>query len=219
MDIYASRDGERDGHGRVRNVDKQSAKERVGRPRHVGRTAAGDWRCVFLRGAPRARGAMESRTIPADRRRGEHGYMGAGTGNHRKGERKADMSMAAKKIKSKSWKINDWQLFSLAMAGVLFLCVFCYGPMFGIILAFKDGDGVLNITDALTNTPWAGFANFEAFFRDPNFKDVLVNTLGLNLLQLLDDLQTQQAGLELELGYRLSCSSLRRFSFRLSRRP
>lgn len=89
------------------------------------------------------------------------------------------------KIKRKAWKINDWQLFLLAMMGVLFLCVFAYAPMFGIILAFKDGDGVLNIANAITDAEWVGLANFRDFFNDPNFKDVLLNTIGLNLLQLL----------------------------------
>ena len=71
------------------------------------------------------------------------------------------------------------------MTGVLFLVVFCYVPMFGIVLAFKSGDGVLNIADAITKSVWVGFANFRAFFKDPNFKSVLVNTVCLNLLQLV----------------------------------
>lgn len=87
--------------------------------------------------------------------------------------------------KRKPWRCNDFQLFFLAMTGVLFLVVFCYVPMFGIVLAFKNGDGVLNIADAITKSEWVGFANFRAFFKDPNFKSVLVNTVCLNLLQLV----------------------------------
>ena len=57
--------------------------------------------------------------------------------------------------------------------------------MFGIVLAFKDADGYLSITKAIADAPWCGFDNFRNFLTDPDFKKVMVNTIGLNLLQLL----------------------------------
>ncbi len=90
--------------------------------------------------------------------------------------------------KSKKMKLTNpkqLELQSLALLGVIFLLVFNYLPMFGIILAFKDGDNYLNVMDAILKSPWAGFKNFEAFLTDKNFIDIMLNTLGLNLLQLL----------------------------------
>ena len=57
--------------------------------------------------------------------------------------------------------------------------------MFGIVLAFKDADRSLNILEAMSDSPWCGLDNFKAFLLDNSFVDVLINTIGLNLLMLL----------------------------------
>ena len=85
----------------------------------------------------------------------------------------------------RKWVKNDWQLLSMAGLSVVFLGIFAYLPMFGLVLAFKDGDGVLNINNAIFRSEWVGMANFREFMRDKDFVDVLWNTLGLNLMQLI----------------------------------
>ena len=83
------------------------------------------------------------------------------------------------------WTKNRVQILIMALMGVLFLAVFAYVPMFGVILAFKDGDKELNILKVLLNSSnWVGFDNFNRFFHDYNFKNILKNTIGLNLLML-----------------------------------
>lgn len=69
------------------------------------------------------------------------------------------------KRKSKRRKPSEIQLFLMAMLGIIFIFIFAYLPMFGIILAFKDGDGYLSITKAITDAPWCGFDNFINFSR------------------------------------------------------
>lgn len=81
-------------------------------------------------------------------------------------------------------KIN-WIVFLMAMMGVVFLLIFNYIPMFGIIIAFKEMDGVINITKALLTQPFVGFHNFTAFLKDSQFIDIMANTLGMNVLQLI----------------------------------
>ena len=39
--------------------------------------------------------------------------------------------------KKKKWTSSQWALFIMAMLGVVFLLVFSYAPMYGIVLAFK----------------------------------------------------------------------------------
>lgn len=78
----------------------------------------------------------------------------------------------------------NWQVFLMAMAGVVFLLIFAYLPMGGIIIAFKDMDYVLNVMKALAEKPLVGFKNFEVFLKDRQFVDIMFNTLGLNILQL-----------------------------------
>lgn len=72
----------------------------------------------------------------------------------------------------------------MASLSVIYLAVFAYAPMFGVVLAFKDGNMKLNILDAILKSNWVGFNNFKIFLTDQNFKDVILNTLGLNVLML-----------------------------------
>jgi putative aldouronate transport system permease protein len=65
--------------------------------------------------------------------------------------------------------------------GIIFLFIFAYIPMYGILIAFKDYDMFLGVTES----PWIGFAHFREFFVDPNFAQVLRNTLAINSLGLL----------------------------------
>lgn len=90
-----------------------------------------------------------------------------------------------KKALFKKWKGNEIDLYIMAWFGVLFLIVFSYIPMYGVILAFKDADRVLNIQKALFDAKWVGFENFKEFLTDQKFRDVLWNTIGLNTLMLL----------------------------------
>lgn len=89
-------------------------------------------------------------------------------------------NMGVKKKK----KINYAVLF-MAMCGVVFLFIFNYLPMFGVIIGFKDMDYALNISKALSTSQFVGLSNFKAFLEDRDFKNVMVNTLGLNFLQLI----------------------------------
>ena len=96
----------------------------------------------------------------------------------------AEVSPLARRHPKKKVTHSSITLGWMVSLGIIFIAVFAYLPMFGLILAFKSGDGYLNIMDAIFESPYAGFANFKAFFIDPDFKDVMLNTLGLNILQL-----------------------------------
>lgn len=85
----------------------------------------------------------------------------------------------------KKWTTNDLILLGMAMLSVIFLAVFAYAPLYGLVLAFKAGDGYLNIMNAINQAPFVGLANFRDFLADPDFKNIMFNTLGLNILQLL----------------------------------
>lgn len=87
--------------------------------------------------------------------------------------------------KRKVWNQNDYILIGMAMLSVLFLAVFAYAPLYGLVLAFKAGDGYLNILNAINQAPWVGLDNFKDFLADPDFINIMQNTLGLNILQLL----------------------------------
>ena len=87
--------------------------------------------------------------------------------------------------RKKPWKTTDYELVFMAVLSVMFLFVFAYLPMYGITLAFKNGDGQINILKTLFFGEYIGFDNFKSFLLDEKFYQVLGNTLGLNLLMLL----------------------------------
>lgn len=68
----------------------------------------------------------------------------------------------------------------MVLPGILWMLTFNYLPMGGIIIAFKK----FKITKSISEAPWVGFKYFKEFFQDSNFKDVMVNTLGISLLKL-----------------------------------
>jgi putative aldouronate transport system permease protein len=77
----------------------------------------------------------------------------------------------------------------MALAGLIWMLVFNYMPMYGLLMAFKQNYRITeNLFSAdFISSPWAGmngFAHFLAFIKDPEFVNILVNTLGISLLKL-----------------------------------
>ena len=78
--------------------------------------------------------------------------------------------------RSKVWlKKNREQIEILGMSlpGAILLLLFCYLPMFGIILAFKD----YSPRDGIFGSAWAGLSNFSYLFKSNDIYIVLRNTL------------------------------------------
>jgi len=85
------------------------------------------------------------------------------------------------------WKdiISQPQLQLMAMVGVIFLFLFHYLPMFGLIFAFKDVDYAVDVMGALKTGDWVGFDYFIEFVTDRNFGNIMMNTIVLSFLQLI----------------------------------
>lgn len=71
-------------------------------------------------------------------------------------------------------------LVLLAAPGIVWFLVFAYGPMVGLIVAFKD----FNIRQGIFGSPWNGLANFRYFFSSGDAVSIVTNTLVLNALFL-----------------------------------
>ncbi|WP_027094138.1 ABC transporter permease [Cohnella thermotolerans] len=69
----------------------------------------------------------------------------------------------------------------MALLGVAWMVVFNYIPMYGILIAFKDYDIILPMSQA----PWAGLEHFKEFLTDDNLGNVIRNTLGMSLIKLI----------------------------------
>ena len=64
---------------------------------------------------------------------------------------------------------------------VLYYAIFCYGPMYGVLISFKD----YKIAKGVWGSPWVGFKWFEKFLTDPYFWKLVRNTLLLNIYGLI----------------------------------
>lgn len=72
-------------------------------------------------------------------------------------------------------------LQAMAIPGIIWMFIFCYIPMYGITIAFKNYD----IAGTFSQAPWAGFEHFIEFFGDEKFLIVLKNTIGISLWKLI----------------------------------
>lgn len=76
---------------------------------------------------------------------------------------------------------RNWQLYLLLLPALVWLVIFCYVPMYGVTIAFKDYNAKLGIM----GSQWAGLKYFQQFFSTNIFSQTLRNTLVLSVLQLV----------------------------------
>lgn len=74
-----------------------------------------------------------------------------------------------------------WQLYFFLLPAFLYFIIFHYGPMYGVQIAFKRYIPALGIT----GSPWAGFIHFKRFFSSYYFTDLIKNTVGISLYELI----------------------------------
>lgn len=77
------------------------------------------------------------------------------------------------------WK--EWDLYLLLVPGILFILLFKYTPMYGIVIAFKD----FNIFTGFADSPWVGTKHFESLFTSPDFALVFKNTVIISFLKIV----------------------------------
>lgn len=73
-----------------------------------------------------------------------------------------------------------WQLYLLLLPAVVYILIFAYGPMYGIIIAFKDFKPKLGYL----GSDWVGLRHFARFLSYPDFWNLIRNTLSISLYSL-----------------------------------
>ncbi len=76
---------------------------------------------------------------------------------------------------------KDWMLLLIVLPGVLYFAVFCYGPMYGILMAFKD----YNVSKGIWGSPWSGWKHFKELVNSVYFGRLVKNTFLLSIDQLI----------------------------------
>ena len=72
-------------------------------------------------------------------------------------------------------------IYFMMLPVVLYFLIFHYGPMFGMVIAFKDFSPVKGIMAS----KWVGFKNFQSFFSSIYFWQLIRNTLLINFYDLI----------------------------------
>jgi putative aldouronate transport system permease protein len=72
-------------------------------------------------------------------------------------------------------------IYLFILIPLIFIIIFSYVPMYGVILAFKDYD----ITGTISNSPWVGLKHFRTLFEDILFWRAFKNTLIISFGQLI----------------------------------
>ena len=76
---------------------------------------------------------------------------------------------------------RHWMLYLFLLPCIVWLLVFCYAPMAGIVLAFKNYRFDLGIF----GSEWAGLKHFRKFVTSPEFWMTIKNTLVITSLKLV----------------------------------
>lgn len=79
------------------------------------------------------------------------------------------------------WK-NRW-VYLFLLPGIAFVLLFCYGPMYGLVVAFKD----YKISKGILGSPWANpwYNNFAMMFKDKKFNAAFFNTIRMGLAYII----------------------------------
>ena len=81
---------------------------------------------------------------------------------------------------SRDFSLNKYK-YLLILPVLVYLFLFCYKPMYGLVIAFQN----YKPTRGIAGSKWVGFLWFETFFKDPYFFRLIRNTFLLSLLNIV----------------------------------
>ena len=76
---------------------------------------------------------------------------------------------------------RNWQFYFMLLLPVAWYFIFCYMPMYGILLGFKKYKASIGIW----GSEWLGFKWFQEYFTSPYFFRTLYNTFILSFMSLI----------------------------------
>ncbi len=83
---------------------------------------------------------------------------------------------------ARDWNLNKWK-YIMILPVLVYLAFFCYKPMYGLVIAFKDYKLTRGIEGSAWSEPW--YKWFESFVTDPYFPRILKNTFTISALTIL----------------------------------
>ena len=74
------------------------------------------------------------------------------------------------------WKHK--MLYLMTLPTIIWVLIFCYYPMYGVLIAFKD----FSYKEGIWGSPWVGLKNFQFLFNYKSVGRIFFNTIFLNVL-------------------------------------
>lgn len=76
--------------------------------------------------------------------------------------------------------LKNWQLYLFLLIPLAYIIIFCYVPMLGAQIAFRD----YSVKDGIWGSEWVGLKNIIKFLDSYLFESLIINTLSLSLYYL-----------------------------------
>lgn len=76
---------------------------------------------------------------------------------------------------------KNWMLHLMILLPLVYVIIFCYAPMFGLQIAFRD----FRIRRGIWGSDWVGFGNFARFFSNWKWPQYVRNTVTISLYSIL----------------------------------
>lgn len=84
-------------------------------------------------------------------------------------------------FRTKKYWEHNWQLWLMLLPAMLYILIFCYVPMYGVQLAFRE----YSFTEGITGGKWVGLKYFKQYFESPMFWPTLKNTFIISLTSIV----------------------------------
>ncbi|MFR9150970.1 MAG: ABC transporter permease [Hungatella sp.] len=102
-------------------------------------------------------------------------------------QKAADQKQRPKSDTIKHALVSHKWLYLMLIPGVLYMLIFNYLPMGGLVMAFQEfspynGDSMIG---AFLQSPFVGLSVFKKFFTGPDFLQLLKNTLSISITSLI----------------------------------
>ena len=88
-------------------------------------------------------------------------------------------------MRRKPWTADDTQFSLLALPATVWYLLFCYLPMFGIIIAFKKYRVSGGFLKSIISSPWIGLDNFKYLFANRDIWLIIRNTIAYNAIMIV----------------------------------
>lgn len=96
-------------------------------------------------------------------------------------KRKSENKKGAHKQKLSTYIWKHKYLYLMLVPAIIYYIIFCYVPMYGVSIAFKD----FNPMEGIMKSPWIGFDVFKQLFEMDKFYSVFWNTIRISFTRLL----------------------------------